>query len=166
MDATDSKLAPNTKRRLLLILGWVWVAGLLVVILATFFPVLGRRQQRSHGEICGANLDRIFRAKEALAERLRMDASESQRLQVDSVTLGDLFPKDPPECPAGGKYKIGPLVDANGEVVPPICTSEEDDPDGNGIDNKGESLHIHCRSYLQDPGSGVYFREPAFVFPE
>jgi hypothetical protein len=139
---------------------------LCAVILATFFPVLGRRQQVRHGETCNENLERIFQAKEDWIRKAAFTSTGENGEEAKSPRLKDLFPDDPPECPAGGIYTLGPLADLNGEIIPPVCSLDGVDPDGNGVNNDGEGLHIHRRSCLQDPGSGVWFRDPAFVFPK
>ena len=149
---------------------WFWAVLLAGVILATFFPILGRRIQIRHGERCCENLDRIFRAKEALVRDLDLYPSKPYPPIVHQLKPMDLYPylKNGQDlsCPDGGVYRIRPLVDSNGEVVPPVCDKEGADPDGNGVVNRGEGLHIHRPSHLQDPETGEWFREPAFVFPK
>jgi hypothetical protein len=128
--------------------------------------VLGRNQQIRHGETCNENLERVFQAKEEWARQAGLTSTGENGDEAKTPSLEDLFPDGPPECPAGGAYTVGPLTDENGEIIPPVCSLEDVDPDGNGINNDGDGFHIHRRSYLQDPGSGIWFRDPAFVFPK
>ena len=52
-------------------------------------------------------------------------------------------------CPSGGVYTLGPTVtDANGIVIVPTCSLEDADPDGDGILNRQEGLHVHRRSLI------------------
>jgi hypothetical protein len=150
--------------------GWFWVLLVVIVTLAIFFPIIGRRRQIHRGEVANENLEILFQAKEALAEELKLDPTKPYPEIVTQLTVEDLrphLPQDPLELDflTGGDYRLGPLVDENAEVIPPIHEHEKYDPDGNGIPNGGEGYFIHRRSYLQDPNSGLWFRDPAFVFP-
>jgi hypothetical protein len=144
---------------------------LLAVIVATFFPILGRQYQVRQGEQDCDVLEALFQAKKDFAKDLRIDPSEPLPAIVQELRMEDLAPYlkkygGEHECPAGGRHTIRPLIGADGEVIPPICSHEEDDPDGNGLTNAQEGLHIHRRSYLVDPESGIWFRDPSFFFPQ
>lgn len=166
MSETTEQSTPDRNRTLATGLGWIWAIVLCAIILATFFPVLGRKQQVHHGETCNENLDQIFQAKQKWLWKTKIGSAGGTVHESENPSLEDLFPGRSPECPAGGTYTVGPLTDQNGEVIPPVCSLDDVDPDGNGINNDGEGLHIHSRSYLQDPGTGIWFRDPAFVFPK
>ena len=153
------------------ILGWFAAVLMALVLLSMFFPTLGRRRQSQRGEECCRILENLYRAKEKLAEELDLIPGEEYPDSVRFLNLEDLIPYLPEgaeetSCPAGGVFHLRPLVDEFAEVVPPACDRAGNDPDGNGVANRGEGLHIHLRSHLQDPETGFFFREPVFRFPD
>lgn len=152
-------------------LGWVWGAGLVLLLLAMFFPVLGQSYQEENGQTCCENLELIFQAKEQLARELNIDPTLPYPAVVQLLKAEDLAPylkkyNRDLSCPSGGTYIIAPLVDQRGEVLPPVCTHSKLDPDGDGKPLTQEGLHVHRRSYLQDVETGDYFPAPDLTFPE
>jgi hypothetical protein len=49
------------------------------------------------------------------------------------------------------------VVADDGRVVVPTCTLETEDPDGDGLTNAGEGIHIHRRSFVRN-NDGTYSR--------
>jgi len=144
---------------------------LLIVIVASLFPVAGRNRQRQLGEEANQNLEMLFHAKEALSGELQIDLGKPLPDELVNLPREALIPFLPEggqnlDWSPRGDYSLGPLIDENGEVVAPIHHSESHDPDGNGQTNAAEGLFIHRRSHLQDPETGLWFRDPAFVFPK
>ena len=164
-------LDSSWKRFLLVMSGWLWVLALAGIVLALFWPMLGRGYREEEGRICNDNLERIFEAKQALARDLNLDPSRPYPPIVQQRDfMKDLSPylrKDRLDlsCPSGGSYQIRPLVDSKGEVVPPTCDHAAQDPDGDGFDEASEGLHIHARSYLQNSDTGLWSRDPGLTFP-
>ena len=153
------------------VVGGMWVLMLLIVIVASFFPVMGRKRQLQRGEDANRNLEYLFQAKEAYLRELQVDLTKPLPDDLVNLSQAALTPFLPPDArnldwSARGDYLLGPLIDENGEVAPPTHHSESYDPDGNGQTNAAEGLFIHRRSHLQDPETGVWFRDPAFVFPK
>ena len=58
-------------------LGVFWTLLVLIVLLASFFPVLGQRQAEEEGEYCNQNLELIFEAKVRLSEELNVLSEDS-----------------------------------------------------------------------------------------
>jgi hypothetical protein len=169
-ETDEAKITP-TGRRFQTVVGAIWVLMLSIVIVASFFPELGRKRQIQLGEEANRNLEALFRAKEDYARELRIDLLKP--LPDDLVNLSNeaLAPYLPAaarglDWSPRGSYSLGPLVDEFGEIVTPIHHSESHDPDGNGATNAQEGLYIHRRSHLQDPETGIWLRDPAFVFPQ
>ncbi|MCG3196833.1 MAG: hypothetical protein GHCLOJNM_01313 [bacterium] len=164
------------RRKLLSMVGWLWVAAIGLLLLAIFFPALGRRYQESRGLACNEKLEILFRAKQELVRDLNLDPTRPYPKVVQLLTLRDLAPylkrlggenlNWEEECPAGGDYTLRPLVDESGEVIPPVCGLWKADPDGNGQDMASEGLHVHLRSYLRDPDTGAFIRDPGVTFPK
>lgn len=164
------------RERFLSVAGGAWAAAIAVLLLAIFFPALGRRYQESRGLSCNAKLEILYRAKQELARDLNLDPTKPYPKVVQLVTKRDLAPylkrlggenlDWEEDCPAGGDYTLRPLVDESGEVVPPVCGLWKTDPDGNGQDMASEGLHVHLRSHLRDMDSGAYIRDPAMTFPK
>ena len=154
-------------------LGGAWAALLFVVLLASFFPVLGQSRMEEEGEYCNQNLELIFEAKTRLARDRNVFSRRSPDKILKEITpsdlkpyLEELAPGRDWNCPSGGVYNIRPLVDAYGEVVTPVCDYEKKDNDSDGNTNGAEGYHIHRPSYLQDTETGLYYRDPAFRFSE
>jgi len=145
----------------------------MAVLLASFFPVLGQRQLEEESEYCNHNLELIFEAKARLAEDLNVFSQTSPENVMAEITpddlqpyLEELAPGRDFNCPSGGIYHIRPLVDSYGEVVAPVCDYEDKDNDSDGNPNGAEGQHIHRPSFLRDTETGLYYRDPAFVFAE
>lgn len=163
-------LKSSRKSRLFLLLGCVWLLTTVGVVFSLFWPQIGRKYEVQRGEYCNENLERLFEAKQALAQNLNWDPSRPQPPVIQQLELKDLAPylqRDRLDlsCPSGGHYQISPLVDADGEVVPPTCNHAKNDPDANGIDEAAEGLHIHLRSHLQNSDTGLYYQDPGLTFP-
>lgn len=162
--------AKYSKHFLVTVLGGVWILILAGIGIALFWPNLGREYREEEGRLCSDNLERIFRAKQALARELNLDPSRPYPPVVTQLDIKDLAPYLPTDrldlsCPSGGNYVLRPLVDERGEVVPPICDLATQDPDGNGINEGDEGFHIHLRSYLQNSDTGLFYRDPGLSFP-
>ncbi|MBW7940206.1 MAG: hypothetical protein H3C63_15800 [Candidatus Omnitrophica bacterium] len=163
-------LTSSTKGRFFLLIGGLWLLSTIGVVCALFWPQIGRKYEVQKGEYCNENLERLFEAKQALARELNWDPSRPQPPVIQQLELKDIAPylrRDRLDlsCPSGGHYQIRPLLDADGEVVPPICDHAKSDPDANGIDEDSEGLHIHLRSHLQNSDTGLYYRDPGLAFP-
>lgn len=71
----------------------------------------------------------------------------------------------------GGTYAVGRLTDASGEIVIPTCSSEHEDPDGDGITNGEDGYFIFRPSFVKfkfvnDPERGLYRRGEQFTFAD
>jgi prepilin-type N-terminal cleavage/methylation domain-containing protein len=141
------------------------VLAIIGLIVSIAVPAFLKNRRDAQGSACNGQLDSIFSALEQIA--FKKNAKPGMTLatttdEIDSYLRGVSVTDD---CPIGGTY-VAPLasvVDANGQVIVPTCDQYTVDG-GGGVLWEAQGLHIHRRSYLQDPTTGVYSRNGDITF--
>lgn len=135
------------------------VIGLIVSIAV---PSFLKARRDAQGTACSGQLEHIFSAIEQISFRYQIrplgawPAGAPPEVLIDTYLRGFSILDD---CPASGTYAVGATVtDANGSIITPTCSLENADPDGDGVLNREEGLHVHQRSLL----NGV--RRPDLTF--
>lgn len=140
------------------------VMAIIGLIVSIAIPAFLKNRRDALGSATNAELDSIFSAKEQLA--FKLNARPGQVIAVTAamveVYMRGVVIAD--GAPDGGTYTIGTLVDGNGFIVIPTCSSENSDPDGDGVTHAQEGLFIHRRSFQQDNVTGFFQRDPTFTF--
>jgi prepilin-type N-terminal cleavage/methylation domain-containing protein len=140
------------------------VLAIIGLIVSIAIPAFLKNRRDAQGSAANAEIDSIYSAKEQIA--FKLNARPGQVIAVTDtqveaymrgVTLAD-------GAPDGGTYTVGTLIDGNGIVVIPTCSSEVLDPDADGVTHGQEGLFIHRRSYLRDTGTGLHTRNPLYTF--
>ena len=142
------------------------VLALMCVIVAIAIPAFMKNRHDAQGSVTNNDLDSIYSAKEQLAFRLNTrpgDVITVTDAQVEAYMRGVAISEGSLD---GGTYSVGTLIDATGEIVVPVCSSELRDWDGDGVTNGQEGLFIHRRSFIQDPKTGLYSRDPRHTFAD
>ncbi|MBE7558397.1 prepilin-type N-terminal cleavage/methylation domain-containing protein [bacterium] len=138
------------------------VVAIIGLIVAIAVPSFLKSRRDAQGTTCSAQLEQIFSAIEQISFRFAVKpsgawpAGQPAQVLIDTYLRGFSILDN---CPSSGTYAVGATVtDAAGSIIVPTCSLENADPDGDGIVNREEGLHVHQRSLL----NGV--RNPVFTF--
>src|SRR3990170_4730381 len=130
------------------------VLAIIGLIVSIAVPAFIKNRRDAQGSAANAELDSIYSAKEQIA--FKLNARPGQVIpvtdaQIEAFMRGKTIADGAPD---GGTYTVGTLIDGNGIVVIPTCSSEILDPDGDGVTHGQEGLFIHRRSYVRDTATG------------
>ena len=127
------------------------VVAIIGLIVAIAVPSFLRARRDSQGSSCAAQLEHIFSAIEQISFKNNVppggawpggDAEALINTHLRGFEVSD-------GCPSDGVYTLGGTVtDADGIVIVPTCTLEDEDPDGDGTVNREDGLHVHRRSLV------------------
>lgn len=141
------------------------VLAIIGLIVSIAVPAFLKNRHDARGMAANNELEYIFSAKRQLAFKLNAKPGDvievtNDQLEVymQGVTIAD-------GSPDGGTYIVGRLVDARGEIIIPICSSEQNAA-YNGVTNGQAGLFIHRGSFIQDPKTGLYSRDPLLTFAD
>jgi len=127
------------------------VVAIIGLIVSIAVPSFLKSRRDAQGSACAAQLDQIYSACEQISFKLNAGATEAwpavgADATVDTYLRGFQLAD---ACPSGGVYTVGgTITDANSSVIVPTCSLEDADPDGDGLLNRQEGLHIHRRSFI------------------
>jgi general secretion pathway protein G len=125
------------------------VVAIIGLIVAIAVPSFLKSRRDAQGTNCSAQLEQIFSAQEQVSFKFNIPPGGAWPAAGAAATINTyLRGLDVSEsCPSDGTYTLGGTVtDANGIVIVPTCTLENADPDGDGVVNSYEGLHVHRRS--------------------
>ena len=163
--------ADPDKSRRGFIRGFLITVSIIIIILLVVsiaVPIFLRNQNRYHGintSVCNGMLDQVFRAKEQIAIKTNVrPGGPIIPLDVDEINSYLRGWEIHDGCLGGGHYIVGDINDENGLVIVPVCTMEHGNA-GGGKTFGEDGLHIHRRSYEQEP-RGVYHRIEGLTFAD
>lgn len=147
------------------------VLAVIGLILSISVPAFLKNRINADGMRANEMLEQIFTAKEQLAQKLNLNPGELfavERSDLEPYLHGVIISH---RVPDGGYYALGKLIDASGEIIVPICSSEHEDQDGNGITNGEEGLFIHRPSFVvfhanNNPTKDLYRRSEKRTFAD
>ncbi len=127
------------------------VVAIIGLIVAIAVPSFLKSRRDAQGSACSAQLDQIYSACEQVAFKLNAGDAEPWPAAGAPATVNTYLRgfQVTDDCPGGGTYTVGAnITDPNGVVIVPVCDQENNDPDGDGVLNRQEGLHIHRRSFI------------------